>query len=164
VSEASPEAPSPSPSLRSVGRLLHLGWVLLGLLIVECIIGVALTVYVTLPSSPSFMTVFTSVPLLTAHIVLAFLLVIVAAYATVLAVRLRVPGVAGWEGLATVFLLVAIQEGFAYAFTSGNMYVAGMVVGFFGALLVEVVVIFRLRRQARSVAPATPPAPNSGSS
>jgi len=156
---SAPSAPSP----RAVGRLLHLGWVLLGLLVVECIIGVALAATVTLPSSPSFLTVFTSIPLLTAHITLAFLLLVVAAYATVLAFRLRVPGVAGWEGLAALFLLLAIQEGFAYTLTQSNMYSLGMVVGFLGALVVQVVVLYRLRRQARAVPPSPSPSPNVGS-
>jgi len=97
---------------------------------------------------------------LTAHIVLGFLLFGVVAYATVLAFRLRVPGVAGWEGLATLFVLVALQEGFAYTFTQNNAYSLGMVVGFLGALLVQVVVIYRLARRARAVIPGAPSSPN----
>jgi hypothetical protein len=151
-----------SSSYRAIGRLLHLGWVLLGLLLIECVIGVALAVYVTVPSSPSFMTVFASIPLLTAHIVLAFLLTAVALYATLLARRLRVPGVAAWEALAVLFLLVAIEEGFAFTSSQNNSYVLGMVVGFLGALLVQVVVIYRLTR--RSHQPAKAPAVSPGAS
>jgi hypothetical protein len=148
----------PPSRRRGAERLLHLGWVLVGLLVVEGVIGIALAMYVTLPSSPSFMAVFTSIPLLTAHIAIAFLVTAVAAYATLLAYRLRVPGVVGWEALATLFLLLALQEGFAFTFTQNNAYVLGMVVGFLGALFVEVVVIYRLTRRTRE--PASAPAPN----
>jgi len=128
--------------------------------VVECVIGIALALYVSLPSSPSFLTVFTSVPLLTAHIALAFLLTIVALYATLLALRLRVPGVAGWEALTTLFLLVAVQEGFAFTFDQNNLYVLGMVVGFLGALVVQGVVIYRLSRKIKGA--ASEPAPSPG--
>ncbi|MGA8710961.1 MAG: hypothetical protein WB786_07010 [Thermoplasmata archaeon] len=161
MSESSAPATA-SPLLRSIGRLRHLGWVLLGMLVVECVIGIALTAYVSLPSSPSFMTVFSSAPLLTAHIVLAFLLFVVAVYATVLAVRLKVAGIAGWEGLVALFLLVAIQEGFAFSFNSNNMYVAGMVVGFLGALIAQVVVNYRLARRSREATSVVPSAPHAG--
>ncbi|HKN06633.1 MAG TPA: hypothetical protein VJ021_03370 [Thermoplasmata archaeon] len=159
MSKASPAENAPS-ARRAAERLRHLGWVLFGLLVVECVIGIALALYVSLPSSPSFLTVFTSVPLLTAHIALAFLLTIVALYATLLALRLRVPGVAGWEALTTLFLLVAVQEGFAFTFDQNNLYVLGMVVGFLGALVVQGVVIYRLSRKIKGA--ASEPAPSPG--
>lgn len=125
----------------------------------QCIIGVGVAVLVTLPSSPSFMTVFTSIPLLTAHVVLALLLIVVALYATVLAYRLHLPGIAGWEALATAFLLFASQEGLAFTSTQNNAYSLGMVLGFLGALFVQVVVIYRLGRKPRE--PVSVPAPSS---
>ena len=158
--------PSASPTenvvsaRRTSERLRHLGLVLFGLLLVECVIGIALATYVSLPSSPSFLTVFTSVPLLTAHIVLAFLLTVVALYATLLALRLRETGIAGWEALTTVFLLLAVEQGFAFTFNQNNMFVLGMVVGFLGALVVQGVVIYRLSRKIRAA--ATEPAPSPG--
>ncbi len=158
MSKASP-AENASSARRAAERLRHLGWVLFGLLVVECVIGIALAMYVSLPSSPSFLTVFTSVPLLTAHIALAFLLTIVALYATLLALRLRVPGVAGWEALTTLFLLVAVQEGFAFTFNQNNLYVLGMVVGFLGALVVQGVVIYRLSRKIKGAAGEPAPSP-----
>ena len=114
--------------------------------------------YVTLPSSPSYLTVFASIPLLTAHIVIAFLLLAVAAYATVLAFRLHVRTVGGLEALATVFLLGAIEQGFAYTFTQNNNYSLGMVGGFVGALVVEIVVLLWLSRKVRSETAAANPA------
>jgi hypothetical protein len=135
-----------------VRRLLHLGWVLLGLLVIECIVGIGLAMYVSLPSSPSFMTVFVSIPLLTVHVALAFLLVVVAAYAAGLAFRLHVRGVALVGALSTLFLLFALEEGFAFTFTSNNMYSVGMVLGFLGSLVLQLFVLVRLRRTARSAA------------
>lgn len=159
MSSASP-AEKAASSRRAAERLRHLGLVLFGLLLVECVIGIALATYVSLPSSPSFLTVFTSVPLLTAHIALAFLLTVVALYATLLALRLRVTGVAGWEALTTVFLLLAVEQGFAFTFNQNNMFVLGMVVGFLGALVVQGVVIYRLSRKIQTT--ETEPAPSPG--
>jgi len=159
VSQVSPAENAPSIH-RAAERLRHLGVVLFGLLVVECVIGIALAMYVSLPSSPSFLTVFTSVPLLTAHIALAFLLTVVALYATLLAMRLRVTGIAGWEALTTVFLLLAVEQGFAFTFNQNNMFVLGMVVGFLGALVVQGVVVFRLSQKIKAT--ATEPAPSPG--
>ena len=153
-----PAAPTP----RAYARLRHIGQVLLGLLLVECVIGIGLAMFVNLPSSPSFLTVFASIPLLTAHIVLAFLLFLLALYATVLTYRLRVPGVAWIEALVTLFLLFAIQEGFAFTFQQNNAYVGGMVVGFLGAFVVQVVALLRLRRGARTAVANPPAAPSPG--
>jgi len=158
VSESSSEAGA-TPGRSAPGRLRHLSTVLLGLLVVESVLGVAIAMYVSLPSSPTFLSVFTSIPLLTAHIVLAFLLVVVAVYATVLAWRLRVSGTTGLEVLTLLFLLFAIQEGFAYTFDQNNMYALGMVVGFLGALVVQVVVVYRLSRTVRMTMPAPPSSP-----
>jgi hypothetical protein len=157
VANASPAEPA-APASRAAERLRHLGLVLFGLLLVECVIGIALATYVSLPSSPSFLTVFTSVPLLTAHVALAFLLTVVALYATLLALRLRVTGIAGWEALTTVFLLLAVEQGFAFTFNQNNMFVLGMVVGFLGALVVQGVVIYRLSRKMKATEPAPSPA------
>ena len=124
---------------------------------VQCVLGVALALYVSLPSSQTFLTGFTSVPLLTAHIVLGFLLVAVAAYATVLAWRRRVPGITWLEVLTLLFLLFALQEGFAYTFNQDNAYDLGMVVGFLGALVVQAVATYRLTRAPRGPLNGTAP-------
>jgi len=109
--------------------------------------------YVSLPSSQTALSVFTSVPLLTAHIVIAFLLVAVAAYATALAGRLRLAGTTWLEALTLLFLLFALQEGFAYTFNQINAYDLGMVAGFLGALVVQIVVMSRVVRAARTARP-----------
>jgi thiosulfate reductase cytochrome b subunit len=121
--------------------------------VVQCVLGVALAMYVSLPSSQTALSVFTSVPLLTAHIVIAFLLVAVAAYATALAGRLRLAGTTWLEALTLLFLLFALQEGFAYTFNQINAYDLGMVAGFLGALVVQIVVMSRVVRAARTARP-----------
>ena len=136
-----------------VRRLLRVGWALLALLVVQNLLGLALNLYVALPSSPSFLVVFTSVPLLTAHIALAFLLVAVAAYAVVGARRAGLRDIAWLELLELVFLIVAVQEGFAFTFTQNNLFSFGMEVGFLGAVVTQAVVLYRLALAPRATAP-----------
>lgn len=133
---------------------------ILGALVLEAILGVGLSLYVTLPSAPTVTQVFASIPLLTAHIVLGFLLLGGSVH---LLYRVRRGGVAGatWRaGLVVLFLLLAIQEGFSFAFTQNNAFVGGMVIGFLGALVVQVSLVVVLRRwRAGGNAPNPPPTP-----
>jgi len=151
---SSPPPADPSPVPRSLARLRHLGLVLLGLLVVQCIIGFAVTMYVSLPSSPSYLAVFASVPLLTAHIVIALLLLAVALYATALAIRLQVRTIGALQAVATILLLGASEQGLAFSFTANNNDSLGMLGGFVGALILEIVVLLWLSRRARSTTAA----------
>jgi hypothetical protein len=149
--------PLASPELRQ-GRLLRFAVGNLIALLLEAVIGVGLNIYVTVPSSPSFMQVFVSIPLLTAHIALGFLLVAAAGALFALGRRAGVPGL-GWRtGLVLLFVVIALVEGFSYVFTNNNAYSAGMAVAFLLALVFEVLVILHLRRAARSPTPAAPSA------
>jgi hypothetical protein len=129
-----------------VGRLLHLGWAILALLVLENLLGIFLNLYVALPTAPTFLQVFVSIPLLTTHIATAFLLFALAVYGVLLARRLHVPGIVRMEVLEVVFLVLAIQEGFTFTFTQNNAFSLGMEVGFLGAVVAQVVVLFRLAR------------------
>jgi hypothetical protein len=140
------------PSPGAVDRLLRLGWLVLALLVLQNILGIGLNLYVALPSGPSFVTVFASIPLLTAHVSVAFLLVGLVAYAAFVAQRNRVAGVAWVEGLELLAVVVAVQEGFAFTFTQNNAFSLGMEVAFVGAFATQAVVLYRLARAGR---PAT---------
>jgi len=130
---------------------------LLGLL-VEASLGIGLTLYVTLPSQPSYTQVFVSIPLLTAHIVLGFLLVIAAAGLLVLGRRASISGLSWRTGLVFLFVVVALQEGFSYTFTGNNAFSMGMAASFVLALVLEVMVVAHLRRSAPRP-PGTPSPP-----
>lgn len=137
------DAPSPRTSSRqSIGE----AWGILVLLVVEAIIGVGVSLYVSLPSSPTYAQVFVSYPLLTAHIVVALLLLGATAHQVVRARRSGVVGLLWKTVLTFLFVLLAIQEGLSFSFTQNNMFVGGMVVGFLGALLVQIWVLVALRR------------------
>jgi hypothetical protein len=158
MDEAGPSGPVASPTagnraastaVDGFDRLLRVGWLVLALLVVQNILGIGLNLYVSLPSPPTFVTVFASIPLLTAHISVAFLLVGLVAYAALFARWNSVAGLAWLEGLELLALVVAVQEGFSFTFTQNNAFSLGMEVAFVGAFAAQAVVIYRLARADR---------------
>jgi hypothetical protein len=131
---------------RPVDRLATLGWIGLALLVVQNMLGTALNLYVLLPAFSTIGQVFVSVPLLTAHISLAFVLVGLAGYFLIVARGSGARGIVLPAALVLVFLAAAVQEGFAFTFTGNNIFSYGMEVGFLGAVLFQAVVLFRLGR------------------
>jgi len=164
VSLVTGEGAAPPAGSRTTERaLVRTTWGILGALLLENLLGMGLNLYVSLPSSTSFTKVFVTTPLLTAHIALAFLLVAATAAFVLLARRSRIEGLTLRGALAFLSVVVALQEGFAYAFTLNNAYSYGMDVAFVFAVVFEVGILYRLG-QARPAAgapengPATAPA------
>jgi len=140
----------PAPSR----ALTRWAWGILGGLLLESFLGMGLNLYVTLPGSPTFTQVFVSVPLLTAHIVLGFVLL---AASVVFLLRARGSGVVGvpWRAaLVVVFVLLALQEGFSFTFTQNAAFSYGMVVGFLGAVAFQATILYQLGRAAPAPASA----------
>ena len=151
-------APAPDPTSPSVpAPVARSAWGLLLGLLVECVLGIGLNVSVQLPSSPSVTQVFLSIPLLTAHILIGFLLVIGSAFSWVLVRRTRVEGLGARAGLVLVFVTLALVAGFAYVFTQTDAFADGMAVAFVLALISQVLVLLRVRSAQRASSPASAP-------
>ena len=135
--------------------IIRAAWGLLLALLVECVLGIGLNVDVQLPSSPSVTQVFVSIPLLTAHIVLGFLLVVGAGFALVMARRTGVEGLPARAGLVLLFVLIALVAGFAYVFTQTDASSDLMALAFLLALVSQVLLLVRARSPRRAT---TPPA------
>jgi hypothetical protein len=130
-------------------------------LLLEGILGLGLAFYVGLPSSPTVAQVFVSIPLLTAHIVLAFLLVAATAYFLLVARRSGGNG-STWRAAAVLLLvLVALQEGLSYSFTQNSVFSDGMALAFVLAVVVQASLLSVLRgpraRPADARSPGTSP-------
>lgn len=124
-------------------NLVRGGWVFFGMLLVQNVLGMGLNLYVALPSSFEYTQLFTTAPLLTAHIVLAFLLLIGAAFSVLRARTAGVPGVFGLSVLVLVFVLVAVQEGFGFVFTGNLAFSYGMDVAFVLAVGFQSAILYR---------------------
>jgi hypothetical protein len=121
-------------------RLWGMAWGLLGILVLENLLGIFATLYVTLPGSGGIEAIFRSYPVLALHVVLGFLMVGNAAFLLLVAHRnglYRIRNLAGWE---VGFLALAIQEGFAFSATLDNAFSFGMEAAF----LLSVVVVVRI--------------------
>lgn len=136
---------------------------LVGLLI-ESVLGLGLTLYVNVPSSPSPFQVFLSIPLLSAHIVIGLLLLVGTAGFFLASRRADVAGLPVRAGVALLFVALAIQEGFSFTFTGNELYSDGMALSFVAAVLAQVSVLSLLgadRRRSTAVE-ATPASPSPG--
>ncbi len=150
-------APGVSQGPAPVERLTRQSVGLLLALVVQAILGFGLSLYVSVPASISVTRVFVSIPLLTAHIVLGFLLLIGTAFLIWSCHRSGVPGLTVRAVLAFLAVLVAIQEGFAYTFTLNNDYSLGMLLAFLVALAFVALIVVRLRgSRAPAAVPAAP--------
>jgi heme A synthase len=124
--------------MRPLDRMRRLAWGLLGMLVLENLLGIFANLYVTLPSSNAIQSIFTSYPVLALHVVLAFVMVAAAAFLVVFAHRNGYRRFRNLGALEVVFLAVAIQEGFAYAATLDSAFSLGMDVAFLLAVIVDV--------------------------
>lgn len=123
------------PLRSSPDRLGGLGAPMLGLLVVEFLLGMALTLFVTLPTG-SPLTVLAASPVLWVHIAVGFLLIGIAARAVREAWRERDAAARGVTALGLVSALLAFLAGMAFAFgdqSPAASYV--MSVGFTGVLI-----------------------------
>lgn len=141
---------------RRLESMVQLGFWLLGLLLIQNVIGMALNLYLTLPTGPTFAEVFLSIPVLTLHILVAFLVVGLAAVALVFLRRLKLPRLLGWASLTLVGVVVALQEGFAYTFTQETAYSYGMEIGFLTAVGAQVLVLYHLSAARASLHAGSP--------
>lgn len=146
-----PWSATPSSAPRPVPpSLARFAWGNLVALLLEAILGLGLRAYVSLTSPPTFVRLFASIPLLTAHILLGFLLLLATAYFLVAARRTKMPGLTWRAAAVLLFVLLALQEGFSYTYTLNNDYSTGMAVGFVLAFAFQVTVVARLRRPAQA--------------
>lgn len=140
---ATPARIAPPAGISPHSALVRWSWTLLGALLLQNILGMGLNLYVALPSTVTFTYLFVTTPLLTAHIILWFLLVIMAGLLLVRVRSAEIPGLTWPAVLVLVFLIVAIQEGFAFVFTGDNAFSYGMEVGFVLAVAFQALLLFR---------------------
>jgi hypothetical protein len=152
-----------TPAQRGPGRLATLGVPMLGLLAVEFLLGMALALYVVLPSG-SPLTILASSPLLWVHILVGFLLIGITANAF----RWTLHGAPRAAQLMTALGLVsavgAFLAGMAFAFGDQSATASyAMSVGFVGVLVDAGYLLARGPQLAMNpLAPARVPAPSEG--
>ncbi|MGI0053466.1 MAG: hypothetical protein ACREC5_03090 [Thermoplasmata archaeon] len=135
---------APGAAERATRRVRLLGQASLALLVAQNLLGIGLNLYISLPTPPTFVEVFVSVPLLTAHIAVAFALFGLAVVLVREARRTGVPRATALSALMLAFLTLAIQEGFAFTFTADNAFSLGMEVGFAGAFASVALLLYRV--------------------
>jgi hypothetical protein len=139
--------------LRGVRGLL---WSLLGLLAVEFALGMGVNLFLilSLPSGyPGVIGVIASSPLLSAHALLAFLLLILS---VILCVRTGSPMPARRRGLSialAVTLVGTIFAGYSFVESQSNALSYGMALGFIVALLL-VVALLHMAYQPGQIRPS----------
>jgi hypothetical protein len=121
-------------------------WVLLGLLLLENLVGIFATLYISLPRVNAILSIYRSYPILGLHVSIAFLMVAIAAYLVVFAHRNGYRRIRTWAAWEVVFLAVAIQEGFAFAATLDDVFSFGMELAFLLAVLAVVRLLTLLGR------------------
>jgi protein-S-isoprenylcysteine O-methyltransferase Ste14 len=114
--------------------------------VVEAVIGTVVSRLITLPTSPSVAQVFLSIPVLTAHIIIGFLLVGLAIYLLTLVRRSRLGEAVVPAVLVLVFLILALLNGFAFTFRPDIVFTLGTLCGFWGALILAVLLVSRFGR------------------
>ena len=108
-------AAGPAGRARRRSELSDLGWPLLGLLLLEFLLGMAVNLYTPLPSgSPA--EVLAGQPLLWLHIVVGVLLVGITSQAVVVSLRGRVPGARVFASVGLASALIAFIAGMAFTF------------------------------------------------
>jgi hypothetical protein len=118
---------------------------MLGMLAIELLLGMALNLFVTVPTG-SPVSVLLSSPILVLHVLLGVLLLGIAARAVVLSIRASDRGSLGASLLAFVSVVAAFLAGLSFVFygqTSASSY--AMTVGFTGAFLGAALILWRGR-------------------
>ncbi|MCI4350306.1 MAG: hypothetical protein L3K15_02170 [Thermoplasmata archaeon] len=123
------------PAVGDLQSLRRFAWIALFLLVVQNATGLFLNLYVALPIPGSFGAVFVLAPILTVHIVTAFLLVIGGVALARFGFRTRLPRLKWISIAALISVVFAVQEGFAFTFTQNNAFSFGMEMGFLGAMV-----------------------------
>ncbi|MGI0070978.1 MAG: hypothetical protein ACRECT_02745 [Thermoplasmata archaeon] len=116
-------------------RLGYLGVSIVGLLVAEFLLGMALNLFVTLPTG-SALHVLESSPVLGGHLLVAALLLGITANATRLALGLRERRAVGGAALALVSAIGATLAGLSFTFGPGGDAASyAMSIGFAGVLI-----------------------------
>jgi hypothetical protein len=97
------------------------------LLIIQYVLGIAYNLYGTAPTASKKLALFSS-PLLAAHVVVGTLLILVAVYLVVLAIRARVPVGIAMSVVGLLALLGAWGSGSAFAQKGADGYSMAMAV------------------------------------
>lgn len=142
--------------------MVRWAWAAFGLLVLESALGIFVNLFAVLPASESFLKLFTSPPLLGLHVVNGFLLVAVTAYLFVLGRRSRVYLLWRWALSGLLFMIFALQEGFAFSFTQDNRFSFGMEMGFLGAVVSVVAILFFASRELPADLPPLAGRPDAG--
>jgi hypothetical protein len=141
----------PAHSLVSLDERRHhqfarMAWGLLGLLVIENLLGIFATLYITLPSGNAIPAIFTSYPVLAVHVANGFLMLLAAIFLTYRAHQSGEMDLRNAAAFEVVFLAIAIQEGFAYAATQATIYAFGMDFAFLLSVLAVARMLFVLGR------------------
>jgi hypothetical protein len=131
-------------------QFARMAWGLLGLLVIENLLGTFATLYITLPAGNAILAIFTSYPVLAVHVANGFLMLAAALFLTYRAHQSGAIDLRNAAALEVVFLAIAIQEGFAFAATGNNLYSYGMDTAFLFAVLAVARMLFVLGRTPHS--------------
>lgn len=122
-------------------------WAVLGLMILQGVLGIYVNLFSSLPvpSDPNavFPIVF-STPVLAAHFLNALALIGLSAYLVWSAGRVRVPGLRFWSAMLLVAFFAATYSGYHFTGTQNNDYSFAMELGFLAALGVVALLIYRV--------------------
>lgn len=132
----------PNRSARSTVR--RLAWALLGLLVIENLLGIFANLYIEPPSGNAMPSIFTSFPVLAAHVLNGFLMVGLASTALVVAHRAGYRRIRNAAAAELAFLTIAIQEGFAFAATQNEVFSFGMDSAFLLAVVAVAGILYRV--------------------
>ncbi|MCI4352623.1 MAG: hypothetical protein L3K14_04465 [Thermoplasmata archaeon] len=127
-----PTGASTGANIRS---LRQFAWAELVLLAVQSLSGLVLNLYITLGIPPNIGAVFVLTPVLTVHILSAFLLLIGGVFLLLYGWRSGGTGLRALSLGAFLSVVVAIQEGFVFTFTQASAFSFGMELGFLGAMI-----------------------------
>ncbi|MCI4366615.1 MAG: hypothetical protein L3K08_02565 [Thermoplasmata archaeon] len=134
----------PSAELRDRPALLRLAWPLLVLVLIEFFLGMALNLFVALPTGAGAVAILESSPVLVLHVLIAIALVGISARAVRMASRLKDRELLGVTGLALVSAIVAALAGAGFTFGGQAPDASfGMAVGFGGILIAAFLLLAR---------------------
>lgn len=134
-----------SPRLRS--QIAPWAWTILGLLLVQNVLGIYLNLFVSLPEGPSLDALMATYSILAAHVIVGILLLVTPGIVLFLAARTR---------RAALWIPALAMLAFAFlAFESGIEFVIGgqddvlsflMELGFLGVVAADVLVLYQVTR------------------
>jgi hypothetical protein len=137
-----PQSPFADPGDRPALR--RLAWPLIVLLLIEFFLGMALNLFIALPTGKGAVSILESSPVLALHVLIAITLVGISARAFLMASRGKYLDLLGVTGLALLSAIVAFVAGASYTFGGQAPDASyGMSVGFAGVLIAAFLLLAR---------------------